>query len=240
MGCLNGRDRQVTQAEPYAAGTPPVRAMRSAATRPDARLDAAFAAHDADPLGTDGAHLAGYSFRFDTDAEPAEAEPEAPASAREWTLAETLAEIRRRGATLRVGSLGVRLSHAHRLPALARAVARHDAALRVWVRLDIDAAAPARRGLRAVPFGATAWDDATRLHAAWFVRLFTPPAGRIVLRPGVAVTDLAAFRASVAGRLAAGPDAAGADGLRADLAALFAQFAAEPAVVALPRVARAA
>ncbi len=209
--------------------------MRSA----DARLDAAFAAHDADPLGTDGAHLAGYSFRFDTDAE-VDTESSAPASTRDWSLAETLAEVRRRGATLRLGSLGVRLSHANRLPALARAVARHDAALCVWVTLDIDAVAPARGGLRAVPFGATAWDDATRLHAAWFVRLFTPPTARITLRPGVAVTDLAAFRASVAGRLAAGPDAAGADGLRTDLAALFERFAAEPAVVAVPRVALAA
>lgn len=209
--------------------------MRSAAHR----LDAAFAAHDADPLGREGAHLAGYSFRFDTDAAE-EAEPAAPADVREWTLAETLAEVRRRGATLRLGSLGVRLSHAHRLPALARAVSRHDAALRVWVRLDLDASAPARGGLRAVPFGATAWDDATRLHAAWFIRMFTPPSGRIVLRPGVAVTDLKAFRTSVAGRLAAGPDAAGADGLRADLAALFEQFAAEPAVTEVVRVARAA
>lgn len=209
--------------------------MRSA----DARLDAAFAAHDADPFGTDHGHLAGYSFRFDTDAE-VETEASAPADPRDWSLAETLAEVRRRGATLRLGSLGVRLSHANRLPALARAVARHDAALRVWVRLDIDALAPARGGLRAVPFGATAWDDATRLHAAWFVRLFTPPTGWIALRPGVAITDLAAFRASVAGRLAAGPAAAGADGLRADLGSLFERFAAEPAVVAMPRVALAA
>jgi hypothetical protein len=117
------------------------------------------------------------------------------------------------------------------MPALARAVARHEAALRTWIRLDVDAVGPRTSALRAVPFGATAWDDATRLYAAWFVRLFVPPAGRLPLRPGVAVTDLDAFRASVAGRLAAGPDSAGADGLRADLAALYAQYGAEAVAV---------
>ena len=204
----------------------------------DARLDAAFAAHDADPLGTGAAHLAGYSFRFDADAEEVDTATAVPGRA--WTLAETLADIRRRGAVLRMGSTGVRLAHAHRLPDLARAVARHEAALRTWVRLDIDASAPQTSGLRAVPFGATAWDDATRLYAAWFVRLFVPPAGRLALRPGVAVTDLGALRASVAGRLAAGPDAAGADGLRTDLAALYAQYGAEEIMAEAPRVRRAA
>lgn len=207
----------------------------------DSRLDAAFAAHDADPLGTGAVHLAGYSFRFDSDAAEVDVAP--PAPGRDRTLAETLADIRRRGAVLRVGSAGVRLAHAHRLPDLARAVARHEAALRTWLRLDIDATAPQTSGLRAVPFGATAWDDATRLHAAWFVRLFVPPAGCLALRPGVAVTDLAAFRASVAGRLAAGPDASGADGLRADLASLYAQHGAETVVaetVETLRVRRAA
>ena len=204
----------------------------------DARLDAAFAAHDADPLGTGAAHLAGYSFRFDADAAEVDAATAVPGRA--WTLAETLADIRRRGAVLRMGSAGVRLAHAHRLPDLARAVARHEAALRTWVRLDIDASAPRMSGLRAVPFGATAWDDATRLYAAWFVRLFVPPAGRLALRPGVAVTDLGALRASVAGRLAAGPGAAGADGLRADLAALYAQYGAEETMAEAPRVRRAA
>lgn len=197
---------------------------------PDARLDAAFAAHDADPFADTGAHLARHSFRFDTaaaaldevDLDPAAASP----SGREWTLAETLAGIARRGATVRLGSGGVRLTHAHRLPDLARAVARHAGPLTVWVRLGLDAADTASRGAQ-VPFGATAWDAVTRLHAAWFVRLFDAPAGRIALRPGISITDIGAFRTSVAGRLAAGPDAAGADGLRSDLAALYARFGAD-------------
>lgn len=211
----------------------------------DARLDAATAAHDADPLGRDRAHLAEYSFRFDTAAvcEPDADTPETPA--RTWTLAETLQEIRRRGAGLRLGSAGIRLAHAHRLPELARAVQRHAGPLTTWVRLGLDRedARPTRRtGMRAVPFGATEWDDATRLRAAWFVRMFEAPGGRIALRPGVALTDLAVFRASVAGRLAAGPASAGADGLRADLADLYAQFgaAAERLAVPEPQRARAA
>ena len=211
--------------------------------RPDARLDAARAAHDADPFGRHGAHLAGYSFRFDTAAVSEPDDAVTDASARTWTLGETLAELQRRGATLRLGSTGLRLAHAHRLPDLSRAVARHAGPLTTWVRLGLDretAGPPA--GLRVVPFGATAWDDVTRLHAAWFVRLFDAPVRRIALRPGVAITDLPAFRASVAGRLAAGPDAAGADGLRADLRDLYAQFgaAAERLVVPEPHRALAA
>ena len=196
-------------------------------------LDTAAAAHDADPAGRSGAHLAGYSFRVDSaDVQPEEA-PAAPAG-REWTLGETLAEVARRDATLRLGSGGVRLAHAHRLPDLARAVARHAGPLAVWLRLGLD-----RDATQRVPFGATAWDAVTRLHAAWFVRLFEAPPGRLALRPGVSVTDLAAFRASVAGRLAAGPDAAGADGLRADLGALYERFGAAAERAGVPDVARA-
>ena len=209
---------------------------------PDFRLAAAFSAHDADPFGTARAHLAGHSFRFDTSA-VVTVETAASPAGRERTLAETLADIARRGATLRLGSGGVRLAHAHRLPDLARAVTLHAGPLTVWVRLglhrDVDGAVP-RDGAVRVPFGAAAWDAVTRLHAAWFVRLFDAPVGRIALRPGVAITDLDAFRASVAGRLAAGPDAAGADGLRSDLASLYARFGADaeraavPARVAIP------
>ena len=205
------------------------------AARP-AALDAALAAHSADPLGRSGAHLAGYSFRFDTTAAQPDEATMLPTD-RPWTLAETFAEIRRRDAHLRLGSGGVRLVHAHRLPDLARAVQRHAGPLTVWLRLGLDRDAEQR-----VPFGATAWDEPTRLHAAWFVRLFEASSGRIPLRPGVAVTDLGAFRASVAGRLAAGPTAAGADGLRSDLAALYGQFASatERLAAPVPAYARAA
>lgn len=211
--------------------------------RSDARLDAATAAHDADPFGHHGAHLARYSFRFDTDAVREAAAP-TDAPARTWSLDDTLGEIRRRGATLNLGSAGLRLAHAHRLPELARAVATHAGALATWVRLGLDREAVGQNvgsGLRRVPFGATEWDEATRLRAAWFVRMFEAPGGRIALRPGVSITDYSTFRASVAGRLAAGPTSAGADGLRADLADLYAQFgAAERPVAVTPRRARAA
>ncbi|HEX8386312.1 MAG TPA: hypothetical protein VF576_09015, partial [Rubricoccaceae bacterium] len=193
-------------------------------------LDAASAANNGAPLGRSGAHLAGYSFQFDSAA-VAPDEAARPSASAEWTLSETLDEVERRGATLRLGSGGVRLAHAHRLPDLARAVARHEGPLAVWLRLGLD-----RDEVQPVPFGATAWDAETRLRAAWFVRLFEAPPGRLAHRPGVSVTDLPAFRASIAGRLAAGPDAAGADGLRADLASLYERFgaAAERTVVPQP------
>lgn len=213
----------------------PARSARRSARR----LDAASAAHAADPFGTRGAHLAGYSFHFDSAAAAAEALDVQP-RATEWTLAVTFAEIARRDARLRLGSGGLRLAHAHRLPDLARAVARHAEALSLYVRLGLDRDAPARLGPRYVPFGAPAWDEPTRLHAAWFVRNFEAPAGRVELRPGVSITDRSAFRASVAGRLAAGPDAAGADGLRSDLEALFERYAFAPVAVPQPAFARAA
>lgn len=213
--------------------------MTLAASTLDASLDAAFAAHTADPFGLSGAHLAAYSFRFDTAAAVADDLDLAPRGD-VWTLAETFAEITRRDARLSATSRGLRLAHAHRLPDLARAVALHADALTMWVRVGLDRDAPARLSARYVPFGAAAWDEPTRLHAAWFVRRFEAPAGPLALRPGVSVTDVAAFRASVVGRLAAGPGAAGAPGLRTDLAALFARYAAVPAEAPAPAYARAA
>lgn len=196
-------------------------------------LDAAAAAHSSAPFDRTGAHLAGYSFQFDC-AQAETADASGPPAGTEWTLPETLAEIERRGAQLRLGSGGVRLVHAHRLPGLARAVALHEADLAVWIRLGLD-----RGDARLVPFGATAWDATTRLHAAWFVCLFEVQPGRVPLRPGVMITDMHAFRESVAGRLAVGPDAAGADGLRADLAALYERFGREAGQTAVPAPARA-
>ncbi len=208
----------------------------------DSRLAAASAAHDADPFGRDCAHLAEYSFQFDTAAvcEPSVVEKDVLA----WTLADTLAELRHRGAGLHLSSVGLRLAHAHRLPNLAHAVQRHAGPLTTWVRLGLDRehSVPRTVGMRVVPFGATDWDEVTRLHAAWFVRMFEAPDGRTMLRPGVTITDWSVFRASVAGRLAAGPSSAGADGLRGDLGDLYAQFgaAAERLIVPEPRRARAA
>lgn len=201
-----------------------------------AAASAASAAHAADPFGDSGAHLAGYSFRFDTAAAAElDLEPHVPT----WTLDGTLGEIVRRGARLRVGSGGVRLAHAHRMPDVARAVARHAAALALYVSLGLDRDAPDRLGARYVPFGADAWDEATRFRAAWFARRFAM-SERLQLRPGVVVIDAQAFRDSVARRLALGPDAPGADGLRADLEALFDRHAIAPVAVEPPAYARAA
>lgn len=177
------------------------------------------------------AHLADHAFRFDSASEVREVPvlPARPSPDAEWTLGETLDEIARRDAHLWLASSGVKLRHAHRMPHVARNVERHADALALWLRLgDATGEAP----------GAVApgWDAATRLHAAWFTRLFAP-LGPVALAPGVTVTDLPAYRRAVADRLALGPDAAGADALRATLAALFARHAAADAYVARPDVA---
>ncbi len=179
----------------------------------------------------DAAHLADYAFRFDAARTVVEVPvaPVLPHPDAEWTLGETLDEIARRGAALWLASSGVKLRHAHRMPHVARNVDRHADALAVWLRLS-DAVDDASGAV------APGWDAATRLHAAWFARLFAP-LGPVALAPGVTVTDLPAYRRAVADRLALGPDAAGADALRATLAALFARHAGLLARLARPDVA---
>ena len=169
--------------------------------------------HDRQPDSESGRHLAGYSFRFDAAAAALQALPE---GGRDWTLAQTLAELRRRGTTVAVTSRGLRVAHAHRVPQLAEAVGRHERGVRAWVELG---------GRAAPPLG---WDDETDLLVRWLDARPAPP-GVVALRPGVSVTDWPRFRASVAGRFAEGPGAPCADGLRRDLRDLFA--GAEPARV---------
>ncbi len=160
-------------------------------------------------------HLADFAFRFGVapDEMPA---PFAPPTGDAWTLAETLGEIARRGATLRQTSSGVRLLHAHAMPELARHVARHAGALAVWLRLGGD------EGTRDAAPG---WPADARLHAAWFLRVFEAPALPLRLAPGVVVRDADAFRSAVAARLALGAAAPGAGALATTLASLFARFA---------------
>ena len=119
----------------------------------------------------------------------------------DWTLAQTVAELRRRNTRVDVGSRGLRVRHAHRVPQLAVAVARHERAVAAWLALG-PASAP--------PLG---WDDETDLLVRWLDAL-PRPAGPVALRPGVEVTDWARFQASVAGRYAEGPGAPSAEGLR--------------------------
>ena len=179
-------------------------------------MDRAVAAHDADPTNTDGRALAGLAFRFGPAAIHA---PRLPELGGDWTLAETLGEIERRGAKLVQTSRGLRLRHANRMLDLARNVGRHERALAVWMGL--------RDASPLAPFDAGAWDPAVRLHAAWFALAFEAPPVPFSVRPGETVVDVSLLRAGIAGRLAAGPDAPSAPRLRADLEALFEAFAPE-------------
>lgn len=193
--------------------------------RPTDAIDRAVAAHDADPLSESGRALAGLPLRFAT--EPEAVRLSAPGA--DWTLAETIGEIERRGARLVMTSRGLRVRHANRLPDLARNVARHERALAVRLRLRT-ASAPA-------PFDAPAWDPAVRLHAAWFALAFEAPPAPFALRPGETCVDASLLRAGIAGRLAAGPEAPSAARLRSELAVLFERYAppVQTAPVATPR-----
>ena len=170
------------------------------------------------PADRSGAHLADFAFRF-APAPPRPAVPR-PAEGEAWTLAQTLQELRLRNARLRETSRGLRVLHAHRLPALAEAVGRHETAVRVWRQSG--AGAP-RHG----------WDDATDLAARWLEGF--EPDGPVEVRPGETVTDWPTFAASVAGRFAEGPDAVAAPTLRRDLAALFERFARPAESAFVPR-----
>lgn len=180
---------------------------------PTAAVDAAVAAHESRPTSRHLEHLADYSFRFDADAAPPPALLPRPAEGEAWPLALTLQEVRLGRARVVEGSRGLRVRHAHIVPGLAAAVERHAPTVRLWLRLG---GPDADRG---------GWDDLTWLHAQWLEREFAPPRGPVALRPGVSVTDWPRFRASVADRLGAGPDAPCADGLRRDLADLFGRHA---------------
>ncbi len=182
----------------------------------------ALQAHAEAPASRSASHLAGYSFRFDTSAPVA---PALPADAGEWTLAQTLAELRRRRTTVERTSRGLHVRHAHRVPQLAEAVGRHERGVGAWLDLG---------GPTAPPLG---WDDETDLLVRW-LDAQPAPDGPVTLRPGVSVTDWPRFVESAAGRFAEGPHAPCADGLRRDLRDLFGH--AEPVRVRpLRRAARA-
>lgn len=156
-------------------------------------------------------HLAEYSFQFDEAAVRPAHPVGRPRDGERWTLAQTLQEIRLRRTEVVEAVGGLRVRHAHRLPALVAAVREHERAVRLWLRLG--AGAPAR-----------GWDDETWLQWTW-LRSGHGPAVPVELRPGVSVTDWDRFVTSVADRVAAGPDAPTAEGLRRDLSDLFAGHA---------------
>ena len=173
-------------------------------------------------------HLAEYSFQFDEAAVRPAHPVERPRDGERWTLAQTLQEVRLRRSEVVDAVGGLRVRHAHRLPALAVAVREHEGAVRLWLRLG--AGAPAR-----------GWDDETWLRWTW-LRSGHGPGAPAALRPGVSVTDWDQFVTSVADRIAAGPDAPCAEGLRRDLGDLFAAHAdlRAPSSVTAWRPARAA
>jgi len=183
-------------------------------------LRLALDAHERAPADRSGAHLAEHSFRFDTEA-PTAATPR-PRDGEAWTLAQTLQEIRLRGAEVARSTRGLRVRHAHLVPGLAAAVRAHEPTVRLW--LDLGAPTP--------PLG---WDDETTLKMRWLELRLGDRQPPVELRPGVAVTDWARFRASVEGRFGEGPLAPCADGLRRDLGDLFDRHAVtDGRVVARP------
>ena len=132
-----------------------------------------------------------------------------PASGMDWTVSQTLAELRRRGATVDRSSRGLRLRPAHRMPQLAVAVGRFERVVGAWLDLG---------GSSMPPHG---WDDETDLLVRHLRQRPEPPEA-VTLRPGIAVTDWSRFIESVEGRFAEGPGAPCADGLRRDLRDVFA------------------
>lgn len=186
-------------------------------------IQAALDAHDAAPRCRRAEALADHSFRFDTAAALPPHPVPRPHPGEAWTLAQTLQEIRLRQATVASTSRGLRVRHAHRVPELAEAVRQHEGAVRLWLALG------------AAEADGAGWDDATALHARWVRERFRPGREAVALRPGVAVTDWPRFAASVEERLADGPAAPTADGLRRDLGDLFERYA----VLDAPAVGRA-
>lgn len=174
-------------------------------------LQRALDTFEAAPTDRTLAHLADYSFRFDAAA-PRPAVDRPTGSGEAWTLAQTLQEIRYRNARLVRTTRGLRVRHAHRMLELSAAVRRHAEAVGLW--LDLDQPAPAH-----------GWDDEVALQAAWLRARLAAPRTPLVLRPGVSVTDWPTFRGSVEGRLAEGPDAPCAEGLRRDLRDLYERYA---------------
>lgn len=180
----------------------------------DRVIDRAVAAHDAAPHDRTGEALAGLPLRFGA---PEASGANYPAPGADWTLAETLGEVERRGVRLAVSSRGLKVRHANRLQDVARNVALHETACATWLSLR-DAEVPA-------PFDAPEWDPAVRLYAAWFALRFDVPPTPFALRPGETCVDASLLRAGIAGRLAAGPLAESAVRLRSELSSLFDRYA---------------
>ena len=155
-------------------------------------------------------HLADVPFRFGPEAPVAA--PARPGADEDASLDRVLDALSR-GAAVVETTAGLRLQHANRRPALARAVAEYARHVRAWNELALTGRGPDR--------ALDAWPTRLRLYVEWLDRVVLPSADPIAIRPGVCVTDRIAFRRAVQDRIALGPASASADGLLADLRALF-------------------
>ncbi len=181
-------------------------------------LRRSLAAFEADPTSRSREHLAGYSFRFDPDV-PTPAVPR-PVEGETWSLSQTLQELRLRDLEVVQTTRGLRVRHGWRMADLVEAVAQHERAVTVWLRIGS-------------PAPLEGWDDATALHLAWLETAGLSES--LELRPGVTITDWDLFVSSTRGRYHAGAHLTGADSLRRDLEALFERYALAPRLVVSPR-----
>jgi len=122
-----------------------------------------------------------------------------------------------RGAGVIETRSGLRLCHAHRRPELAKALPFFSNEVRTWIELGLTTR-PIETALRG-------WPHRARLYIAWLDAVLLPSNADIEVRPGERVVNRAAFRASVQGRLWAGPASPAAAPLMADLTALFRRYA---------------
>ncbi|GAB5535689.1 MAG: hypothetical protein Rubg2KO_19380 [Rubricoccaceae bacterium] len=122
-----------------------------------------------------------------------------------------------RGAGVIETRSGLRLCHAHRRPELAKALPFFSNEVRMWIELGLTQ--------RPVDTALRGWPHRMRLYVAWLDAVLLPSGSDIAIRPGEKVVNRAAFRASIQGRLWAGPTSPAAGPLLTDLAALFRRYA---------------
>ena len=175
-------------------------------------LQRALSAHEATPTSRTAAHLADAPFRFGPPEHHAQPVPRPEGPGAHWTPAETLCELRIRGAKVVETTLGLRVRHAHRLPEVAAAVRAHADTVRLWLRLGR-------------PAPEAGWDDGVALQAAWRRERFAAPLAPVALREGVTVADWPRFVGQLEAAYAEGPTGPLADAVRRDLGDLFDRYA---------------
>ena len=160
-------------------------------------------------------HLCDVAFRSGPP-EPLAFGEQPPGPTEVWTLDDVLAALARGAGVIETRS-GLRLCHAHLRPGLAEALSVYTSEVRAWLDLDLTSkpVAPALRG----------WPPQARLYVAWLDAVLLPSRLDLQIRPGERVANRDAFRASIEGRLWAGPSSPVAGPLLLDLAILFERYA---------------